>query len=156
MTSKASQTQGLHLVRMGLVGSSLEVAHPLILDPVHQEEIKKRTGLSPSLNVTLAQRHDFGPQPGQIAAFLRVEAVVRAKEEVLAVARCEYTAYYIMGPDCGISQQQLIDTFAPAHLYAFCREHLADLARRAGGQMLLPPAHFAVAEQRADPPPEQP
>lgn len=144
MTSEAKQTEGLHLVRMGLVRSSLEAARPLILDPVNQQAIEQQAGARSALDINVAQRHEFGPQAGQVAVFLSVEAIVKAKNEVLAVAQCEYVAFYVLGQKCEITQQQLIDTFAPAHLYAFCREHIADLARRAGGTLLLPPAHFAV------------
>lgn len=144
MTSEAKQTEGLQLVRMGLVRSSLEAARPLILDPVNQQAIEQLAGALPDLDINVAQRHEFGPQAGQVGVFLSVEAIMKAKDQVLAVAQCEYVAFYIMGQRCEITQQQLIDTFAPAHLYAFCREHIADLARRAGGTLLLPPAHFAV------------
>lgn len=154
MTSEARQTQGLALLRMGLVRSTLDTMQPLILDPVHQGAIEAKFGARPTLSVNVAHRHELGPEPGQVSVFLHVEAVVKAKEQLIAVAQCEFVAFYVVGKDCEITQQQLIDTFAPAHLYAFCREHLADLTRRACGHLLVPPAHFASTQAPASASPE--
>ena len=150
MTSEAAQTRGLAVVRMGLVRSVFESAQPLILDPVHQPDILAATGKKPELSVTVAQRHELGDEDGQVGVFLQVEATIKAGEKVIAVANCEFAAFYVMGKDCEITKEQLIDTFAPAHLFAFCREHIGDLARRACGYVILPPAHFAVIRKSSE------
>lgn len=151
MTSEAKETRGLRLLRMGLVQSSFEAVQALILDPMHAKVIEQHFGAAPTLHVNVVNKHAPGPEPGQVGVFLQVEVVVKAKDQVLATARCEFASFYVVGPDSEVTLQQLIGTFAPAHLYAFCREHISDLFRRAGGQVLLPPAHF-VAGAASDAP----
>lgn len=145
--SEAAPTTGLTLIRMGLVRSSVETIAPLILEMAHTKEVQEKFGGQPQVSIEVAQRHERGKEEGQIGVFLQVTASITSpSKHTMATIFSEYASFYVRDQSCTIPVDDIINTIAPAHLYAFCREHIADLARRAGGNVILPPANFRQAK----------
>ena len=74
--------------------------------------------------------------------FVDVELELSAEERPLVVGSVRYAASFLWSPG-DIPEDAARSTMAPAYLYSFCREHLADLGRRAGFNIWLPPTRLA-------------
>ncbi len=75
----------------------------------------------------------------------RVEVEVNASlgGENLLRSRVAYVGWFRWADGSPLAEEAARNTMAPAYLYNFCREQTADLGRRCGLQMFLPPTRLA-------------
>lgn len=61
-------------------------------------------------------------------------------------ASCEYLGHFRIEPGCPLTRDQVLEHHAPAYLYGFGRELIADLGRRSQRLVVLSPASFRPSQ----------
>lgn len=91
------------------------------------------------------------PQHAQVVVHVEVKGTlggVPAWEMSVA-----YLGEFTLQEPAEVTLQQLLDVHAPAYVYTFCRECVADLARRSrvADDLLIPPFNFQAEEPPGTP-----
>jgi|JI91814BRNA_FD_contig_31_8576184_length_686_multi_2_in_0_out_0_2 preprotein translocase subunit SecB len=98
------------------------------------------------LTVTSSVKHRDEPS---LANDRRFSCVVEVGVEAdldgakLVEGRVAYVGWFRWAEGSPLVEDAARNTMAPAYLYNFCREHIADLGRRCGLQLMLPPTRLS-------------
>ena len=80
---------------------------------------------------------------------MRLEADGFIGEEKIWGAWCHHRGEFAIEKGCELNVDKIVENYAPAYLYAFAREFVADLTRRSMKLVVLPPAVFSPASKPA-------
>ena len=98
------------------------------------------------LNVSTSSSYMDQLPEGELRPFwarLEVEVTLSHADKTLAHGRASYVGSFQWRSGFDLSEEVAKVELAPMYLYGFCREHLADLARRSGLVLVLPPTRFS-------------
>ncbi len=140
-------TAGLRIGHVRLIGSAFQFVRP----PVQAGSAAPIEAGGSDVTV---QRHDDGSgADGAIRLRLTVSVEGRTEHGLRWQARVTYGAPFKIDDGAETTADLVRTVHGPAILYAFAREHIADLVRRADlGQIILPPMNFSLTGRRGPAP----
>ncbi|MEM9378427.1 MAG: protein-export chaperone SecB [Planctomycetota bacterium] len=142
-----SRTQGFSIIRIQLLSSSFQLNESVSRgSKPHSREME--LDLSSKLRKAAVEG---GAERVEVELSADISAIVPQEKpdaSPLWLSKVRYLGVFELGEGTALTVEQVERVHAPAYLYGFAREHLADLARRAGINILLPPVAFSGGDPK--------
>jgi preprotein translocase subunit SecB len=96
------------------------------------------------LSVSLSSIRSDPKEPGNLQHRLKTSVTGKISGNAIWEATVVYLGDFSLESPAEVTLEQVQSIHAPAMLYSYAREHIADLIRRANlGALVLPPMNFA-------------
>lgn len=148
-------TKGMRIQSVQLAHSRFEFADPEGVEAVLQQIPEASRDLRLKYDVTVLEPKSK-PQVLTVGLGVVVSGLVsdrsgKTQEGLLWQIMAAYEGHFTLDKEAAISESDVLRIHGPAQLYAFAREFIADISRRAGLQPIvyIPPWNFTASNEES-------